>query len=125
LLTSASAGRLLREGRTVVIAGRPNTGKSSLFNALLGRDRAIVTDIPGTTRDVLSEPVDILGVPVTLVDTAGVRATVDPVEAAGVERASAARAAAVLVVTVDGRRPARHRREQVRSGARVRTDDVG
>jgi tRNA modification GTPase len=106
LLASASAGRLLREGRTVVIAGRPNTGKSSLFNALLGRDRAIVTDIPGTTRDVLSEPVDVLGVPVTLIDTAGVRATSDPVEEAGVVRASEARAAAVVVVIVlDGSAP--------------------
>ena len=65
------AGRVIREGRTVVIAGRPNAGKSSLFNALVGASRAIVTDIPGTTRDLLTERVDIDGLAITLVDTAG------------------------------------------------------
>jgi tRNA modification GTPase len=100
LIAGASRGRLLREGRTVVIAGRPNTGKSSLFNALLGRNRAIVTASPGTTRDVLSEPVDVLGVPVTLIDTAGLRETSDPIEQEGVSRADEARAAAALTLLV-------------------------
>jgi tRNA modification GTPase len=100
LIGSASRGRLLREGRTVVLAGRPNTGKSSLFNALLGRDRAIVTPIPGTTRDVLSEPVDMLGVPVTLIDTAGLRESTDPIEQEGVARAGEARAAAAMTLLV-------------------------
>jgi len=71
LLADAARGRMLREGVTVVIAGRPNVGKSSLFNALLGTDRAIVTDVPGTTRDLVAERVDIGGLAVTLVDTAG------------------------------------------------------
>jgi tRNA modification GTPase len=100
LIAGASRGRLLREGRTVVIAGRPNTGKSSLFNALLGRNRAIVTPAPGTTRDVLSEPVDVLGVPVTLVDTAGLRESSDPIEQEGVARADEARAAAAMTLLV-------------------------
>lgn len=100
LIATASRGRLLREGRTVVIAGRPNTGKSSLFNALLGRNRAIVTSIPGTTRDVLSEPVDMLGVPVTLIDTAGLRDSADPIEQEGVARAGEARASAAMTLLV-------------------------
>jgi tRNA modification GTPase len=103
LIAGASRGRLLREGRTVVIVGRPNTGKSSLFNALLGRNRAIVTAIPGTTRDVLSEPVDMLGVPVTLIDTAGLRESADPIEQEGVARAGEARAAAAMtLIVIDG-----------------------
>ena len=73
LLADAGRGRMLREGATVVIAGRPNVGKSSLFNALLGSDRAIVTDVPGTTRDLVAERVDIEGLALTLVDTAGLR----------------------------------------------------
>jgi len=100
LIASASRGRLLREGRTVVIAGRPNTGKSSVFNALLGRNRAIVTAIPGTTRDVLSEQVDMMGVPVTLIDTAGLRDSIDPIEQEGVARAGEARAAAAMTLLV-------------------------
>lgn len=100
LIATASRGRLLREGRTVVIAGRPNTGKSSLFNALLGRNRAIVTAHAGTTRDVLSEAVDMLGVPVTLVDTAGLRESADPIEQEGVARADEARAAAAMTLLV-------------------------
>lgn len=106
LLASAPRGRLLREGVTVALAGRPNTGKSSLFNALLGRGRAIVSDRPGTTRDVLSERVDLDGVPVTLIDTAGLRVSDDPVEVEGVRRAEDAHAAAACVVVVlDGAAP--------------------
>ena len=77
----------------MVLAGRPNAGKSSLFNALAGAGRAIVTDVPGTTRDLLTEVVDIDGVPVTIVDTAGARlAPADAIEAEGIARAHAARA---------------------------------
>ena len=100
LLSDAARGRLLREGVTVVIAGRPNVGKSSLFNALLGADRAIVTDVPGTTRDLVAERVDIEGLAVTLVDTAGARSTIDPVEREGVARSLKARASSSLVLVV-------------------------
>lgn len=107
LLADARRGRLLRDGLLVVLSGRPNTGKSSLFNCLVGAARAIVTDTPGTTRDLISEVVDIDGVPVTLVDTAGVRESPrDQVEAEGIARAADARAAASLVVVVlDGAAP--------------------
>ncbi len=91
-------GRLWREGARVALAGRPNAGKSSLFNAWCRRDRAIVTPTPGTTRDTLEETVDLDGVPVVLIDTAGLRDTDEPVEAAGIARAEAAMAAADLVV---------------------------
>ena len=101
LLEAASRGRLIREGAQVVIAGRTNAGKSSLFNALAGAGRAIVTDIPGTTRDLLTETVDVGGAPVTFVDTAGVRVgSSDPVELEGMARAAAARDVAALVVVV-------------------------
>lgn len=99
-------GRMIREGAVVAIAGRPNAGKSSLFNALVGADRAIVTSEPGTTRDVLTERVDIGGVPVTLVDTAGVRDAQDVIEAEGVRRARQAHERAQLVLVVlDGAAP--------------------
>src|SRR5260221_6153148 len=71
LLTDAARGKLIREGLTIAIVGRPNAGKSSLFNRLAGASRAIVTDVPGTTRDLLTERVDVCGVPFTIVDTAG------------------------------------------------------
>ncbi len=87
LLSKANQGILLREGMTVVIAGRPNAGKSSLLNALSGVDRAIVTDTPGTTRDVLKEQINIDGLPVHIVDTAGLRDSDDLVEQAGIGRA--------------------------------------
>jgi tRNA modification GTPase len=100
LLADAARGRMLREGATVVIAGRPNVGKSSLFNALLGADRAIVTDVPGTTRDLVAERVDIEGLAITLVDTAGARSTLDPIEREGVARSEKARASSSLVLVV-------------------------
>jgi len=103
LLRDGRIGRVVREGRMVVIVGRPNAGKSSLFNALVGASRAIVTDVPGTTRDVLTERVDIGGVPVTMVDTAGLRASRDAIEAEGVARAKQAQSiAALTLVLVDG-----------------------
>ena len=100
LLESGRAGRLIREGRTVAIVGPPNVGKSSLFNALVGTSRAIVTPLPGTTRDLVSETVDVCGLRITLVDTAGVRETSDVVEGEGVARSLAAIQAADLVLCV-------------------------
>ena len=85
LLETAPEGELLREGAVTVLAGRPNTGKSSLFNALLGQERAIVTEVPGTTRDALEAVVSLGGFPFRLVDTAGLRETQEPVEQLGVE----------------------------------------
>lgn len=105
LLSQASRGRLVREGAHIAILGTPNVGKSSLFNALLHVNRAIVTAIPGTTRDLLTERADIGGVSVALVDTAGIRATTDAVEQEGVARARQAAAIADLtVVVLDGSR---------------------
>jgi tRNA modification GTPase len=98
LLVTAPEGELLREGALVVLAGRPNAGKSSLFNALLGTERAIVTEVPGTTRDALEALASIDGYPFRLVDTAGLRETEDRVEGLGIEVARRYLAAADLVV---------------------------
>ena len=107
LLADARRGRVIREGLTAAIVGRPNAGKSSLFNRLAGASRAIVTDVPGTTRDLLTERVDIGGVPFTLVDTAGLRdGTGDAIEAEGISRArQAAQTADVLIVVLDRSQP--------------------
>ena len=100
---SASQGRLLRDGMTVVLAGAPNAGKSSLLNQLAGYDAAIVTAVPGTTRDVLRERIHVDGMPLHILDTAGLRTALDPIEAEGIRRAQAemARADRVLFV-IDG-----------------------
>ncbi|BCR02945.1 tRNA modification GTPase MnmE [Desulfuromonas versatilis] len=100
LLDTFDSGRVLREGLSVLILGRPNVGKSSLLNALLGEARAIVTEIPGTTRDTIEEQLVLGGVPLRLVDTAGVRDTSDPVESEGVRRARAKAGTADLVLLV-------------------------
>lgn len=93
-------GRLLKEGLRVALVGRPNVGKSSLFNKLLSSDRAIVTEIPGTTRDTISEVINIKGIPVLLTDTAGVRSSSDRIEQLGIERTRRAIADADIIVVV-------------------------
>lgn len=105
LLDEAKRGRVLREGARVAICGAPSVGKSSLFNRILGIERAIVSPTPGTTRDTLDETVDLDGIPVTLVDTAGLRPVEDPVEAEGVRRARVAAAEAdVSLLVLDATR---------------------
>ena len=100
LLATCGRGKLLREGVPCAIVGRPNAGKSSLLNAMLGWDRAIVTDIPGTTRDTVEERCELGGVPLRLIDTAGLRDTADPVEKLGVERSRKAMEEAGLIFAV-------------------------
>jgi tRNA modification GTPase len=106
LEATAQEGRILREGARVVILGRPNVGKSSLLNRLLREDRAIVTAIPGTTRDVIEESIDLDGVMIHLIDTAGLRETEDIVEQEGIKRTRAAQDEAdLLLVVMDGSVP--------------------
>jgi tRNA modification GTPase len=103
---SFAYGNLVRSGMTLAIVGQPNVGKSSLFNRLLERDRSIVTEISGTTRDLVSETASIGGIPVKLMDTAGIRASTDRIELLGIERSREAMADADLtLVVVDGSRP--------------------
>ena len=106
LLDTAEDGRMLREGVRTVILGKPNAGKSSLLNALIGEDRAIVTSVAGTTRDTLEEQIQLRGVSLLLVDTAGIRETEDIVEKIGVERAmQAAEGADLILYVVDASEP--------------------
>lgn len=100
MASTFQAGKLLREGLSVALVGRPNVGKSSLFNTLLGHDRAIVTEIAGTTRDQLREKLTINNIPISLIDTAGLRETSDTVESIGVERSKQTMADADLVIVL-------------------------
>ncbi|MFB0526614.1 MAG: tRNA modification GTPase, partial [bacterium] len=97
---SAQSGRILREGLNTAIVGKPNVGKSSLLNALLEQDKAIVTSIPGTTRDVVEDMVNILGIPMKIMDTAGIRHARDEIEMAGIERTKRSIGLADLVLFV-------------------------
>ncbi len=100
LLQTAKQGKILREGLSTVIVGRPNVGKSSLLNTLIQENKAIVTDVPGTTRDVIEEYINVRGVPLRLVDTAGIRETEDIVEKIGVEKSKQALGQADLILLV-------------------------
>ena len=106
LIQSFDNGKIIREGIKTAIIGKPNVGKSSLLNALLGENRAIVTDIPGTTRDVLEEYMNIHGIPIKLVDTAGIRSTEDQIERIGVERSKdQLKEADLIIFMLDVSRP--------------------
>ena len=121
LLRDAKRGRTVRDGAQVVIAGRANVGKSSIFNMLAGHERAIVTTVPGTTRDLVSERLDVNGLAVTLVDTAGLRETADIVEREGVDRARhAATVATLILVVLDQSEPLRDDDRQVLEATRDR-----
>lgn len=98
LISNGKSGRILRDGAKAVIIGRPNAGKSSLMNVLTGAGRAIVTDIEGTTRDIIEEKLNINGYPIRLIDTAGLRDSSDPIEKLGIERARAEAATAELII---------------------------
>ena len=106
LLKMADQGKIVREGISIVIAGLPNVGKSSLLNALLQEERALVTAIPGTTRDTIEEFISIKGIPARIVDTAGIRTSAESVEELGMERARRKmREADLVLFLVDGLRP--------------------
>lgn len=106
LLDTAKRGKVLRDGLATAIIGRPNVGKSSLLNALLHEDKAIVTSVAGTTRDVIEEYVNVKGVPLKLIDTAGIRKTSDQVEKIGVERSEKAiKTADLVLLLIDGSAP--------------------
>ncbi|MFN3599334.1 MAG: tRNA uridine-5-carboxymethylaminomethyl(34) synthesis GTPase MnmE [Aquificaceae bacterium] len=106
LLSTVKTGEFLRRGINLAIVGKPNVGKSSLFNALLGQERAIITPIPGTTRDFLQESLTLKGIPINLIDTAGIRHTEDPVEKIGVERSlQKLKSAHMVLFVVDGSKP--------------------
>ncbi|GAB1475966.1 tRNA uridine-5-carboxymethylaminomethyl(34) synthesis GTPase MnmE [Bacillota bacterium] len=105
LIATADTGRIIAEGLRVTIAGKPNVGKSTLLNALLGEQRAIVTEFPGTTRDTIEEGVSLNGIPLYITDTAGIRTTEDPIEKIGIERSKAAFDRADLIIfMLDGSR---------------------
>lgn len=122
LISSHRYGRVLREGIATAIIGKPNVGKSSLLNSLLKQDRAIVTDIPGTTRDVIEEYLNIVGLPFKILDTAGIRHSHDVVEQEGVRRSLAVIGAAdVIVIVIDGSQPLSAEDQRVLEEAREKT----
>lgn len=109
LANTFSRGRLIREGIKVTFVGRPNVGKSSLFNSLLGHERAIVTAVPGTTRDTITESIALDGVPVVLTDTAGLRFSQDQIESIGIDKTKREAADSdLLIVVIDGAEPLTH-----------------
>ena len=109
LEASFARGRIVHDGLTMAIVGRPNAGKSSLFNRLVERDRAIVTAIPGTTRDLVTERISLDGIPLELVDTAGLRDTLEEIEQLGIERSRQALAdAAIVLIVLDATQPLNH-----------------
>ncbi len=119
LLSTARTGRLLREGLSVAIIGKPNVGKSSLMNRFLRESRAIVTDIPGTTRDIIEESMSLRGIPVKLIDTAGIRSTEDIIEKIGIEKSREALNQADLVIFVlDGSREISREDREIADGVR-------
>jgi tRNA modification GTPase len=122
LLDGSRRGRVIREGRELVLVGGPNVGKSSLFNALVGVERAIVTDVPGTTRDLVTERCEIEGSPITLVDTAGLRDGAERVEEEGIRRTrKAAAASSLAMVVLDRSRPLEETRHALDETARLAT----
>ena len=121
MLAESKSGRMMRDGVMAAIAGTPNAGKSSLLNRFLETERAIVTDVPGTTRDVIEEWITIQGVPICLVDTAGIRSTDDTVEQIGVRRAKEyMERADIILVVVDQSRPLQEEDRQILETARGR-----
>lgn len=121
LLATSGSGRMIREGIRIAIVGKPNVGKSSLMNCLLRESRAIVTEIPGTTRDTIEEAVSIRNLPVYLIDTAGIRDTDDTVEKIGIEKTKEAfNSADYIILVVDGSRPLTSEDEEIISYVRGR-----
>ena len=114
LAVSFAYGRIVHDGLTLAIVGRPNVGKSSLFNRLVERERAIVTAVPGTTRDLVTETVSLSGIPIRLIDTAGIRAAVDEAEEIGIRKSYEALADADIVLVVSDHTSAQHPEEEQR-----------
>ena len=114
LIASANDGKIISQGIKTVIVGRPNAGKSSLLNAIMGEERAIVTQVPGTTRDVLQESVSLDGILLHIVDTAGIRPTEDIVEQIGVDKAKKyAERADLILFVIDGSEPPDQREKEI------------